>query len=198
MTAPTVENTMIAAAAGATKGYVVDAEASGEGVITIGGTKYRPVTTGETATHVLKEGSADAYASTIQKYKKTVTEKASNDVKTDHKLTEAVDANGVARFDGLGAGTYKIKETVTPAGFTTMEDIELTVTYDATGTAKFTVTGGDAKYEDGVVKVKIYNLRGSTLPSTGGMGTTILYLVGTILVLGAGILLVTRRRMNAQ
>ena len=198
MTAPTTENTMVAAASGATKGYVVDAEATGEGVITIGETKYRPVTTGETATHVLKEGSADAYDSTTTKYKKTVTEKAANDVKTTHKLTEAVDANGVARFDGLGAGTYTIKETVTPAGYNTMEDIELTVTYNENGTAKFSVSGGNAKYEDGVVKVEIYNLKGSTLPTTGGIGTTIFYVVGAILVLFAGILLVTRRRMSVK
>ena len=198
MTAPTEENTMVAAAAGATKGYVVDAEATGEGVITIGETKYRPVKAGETATHVLKEGSADAYDSTTQKYKKTVTEKTANDVKSTHKLTEAVDANGVARFDGLGAGTYTIKETDTPAGYSTMDDIELTVTYNADGTAKFAVTGGNAKYEDGVVKVEIYNLRGSVLPSTGGIGTTMFYVIGAILVLGAGILLVTRRRMNTN
>ena len=44
----------------------------------------------------------------------------------------------------------------------------------------------------------VKNIAGNTLPSTGGMGTTILYLIGTILVLGAGILLVTRRRMSAQ
>ena len=45
--------------------------------------------------------------------------------------------------------------------------------------------------------VKVVNEKGTELPSTGGFGTTIFYVVGTILVLGAGILLVTRRRMNA-
>ena len=194
MTAPTERDTMVAAQPGATKGYVVDAEATGDGVITIDGIKYRPVNTGETATHVLEEGSANAYDSITQKYKKTVTEKEENDVKTTHKLTEAVDANGVARFDGLGAGNYTIKETVTPPGYTTMEDLVLTVNYDAKGTAKFSVTGGNAKYEDGVVKVEIYNLRGSTLPSTGGMGTTLFYIVGGVLVAAAGILLLLKKR----
>jgi len=44
----------------------------------------------------------------------------------------------------------------------------------------------------------IVNQKGTELPSTGGMGTTIFYIIGAILVLGAGILLVTRRRMNAN
>ena len=41
------------------------------------------------------------------------------------------------------------------------------------------------------------NQTGAELPSTGGMGTTIFYVVGAVLVIGAGVLLVTRRRMNA-
>ena len=45
---------------------------------------------------------------------------------------------------------------------------------------------------------KIENNQGSVLSSTGGIGTTIFYVIGAILVLGAGILLVTRRRMNAN
>ena len=44
----------------------------------------------------------------------------------------------------------------------------------------------------------IVNTKGTELPSTGGIGTTIFYVIGAILVLGAGILLVTRRRMNAN
>ncbi|MEE1110286.1 MAG: LPXTG cell wall anchor domain-containing protein, partial [Lachnospiraceae bacterium] len=42
------------------------------------------------------------------------------------------------------------------------------------------------------------NQKGTELPSTGGIGTTIFYVIGAILVLGAGILLVTRRRMSVQ
>jgi len=45
---------------------------------------------------------------------------------------------------------------------------------------------------------KILNTQGAELPSTGGIGTTLFYIIGAILVLGAGILLVTRRRMNAN
>jgi len=44
----------------------------------------------------------------------------------------------------------------------------------------------------------VVNQSGSVLPSTGGIGTTIFYIIGAVLVLGAGILLVTRRRMKAN
>ena len=48
------------------------------------------------------------------------------------------------------------------------------------------------------IDVKVENNKGTTLPSTGGMGTTMFYIVGAVLVIGAGVLLVTRRRMSAQ
>ena len=72
----------------------------------------------------------------------------------------------------------------------------MTITYNATGTAKFTVTGGT--YEDGVIKMKVVNNKGAQLPETGGIGTTIFYVAGSILVLAAAILLITKRRMGAE
>ena len=169
-TAPTSENTMIDAEAGATKGYVEDSEASGEGVITVGGKTYRPYRPADDAgkkIYVLKEGSKDAYAD-------------------EHN----------ARFDGLGEGTYTITETQTPSGYNTVSPVELTVTYNANGEEKFSASG--ATYEDGVLKIRVVNKKGTELPETGGIGTTLFYIIGAILVLGAGILLVTRRRMNAR
>ena len=44
----------------------------------------------------------------------------------------------------------------------------------------------------------IINKSGATLPETGGIGTTIFYIIGAILVIGAGVVLVTRRRMSAN
>ena len=51
---------------------------------------------------------------------------------------------------------------------------------------------------DGIIKITVENTSGSTLPETGGMGTTMFYAVGAVLVLAAVVLLVTKRRMRAE
>ena len=197
--APSTETTMKEAEAGATAGYVEDAEATGDDVITVGGKKYRPYVpetdSGKTI-YIKVEGNADQYES--EKYKKTVT-KTANDVKTEHKIALAVDENGLVRFDGLGAGTYTIKETVTPGGYNTVADQTVTITFTEDGTPKWSFSGNGAYDQgEGIYKIEIENNKGTQLPETGGIGTTIFYIVGAILVIGAGILLVTRRRMNAN
>ena len=78
--------------------------------------------------------------------------------------------------------SYKLHETKAPAGGYNLLTEDTTVTVDENNTLDFDVE----------------NNKGSVLPSTGGIGTTIFYIIGAILVLGAGILLVTRRRMNAN
>ena len=52
--------------------------------------------------------------------------------------------------------------------------------------------------DTGIVEVTVENNRGATLPETGGMGTTLFYIIGGLLVVGAGILLVVRIRMKAH
>ena len=120
-------------------------------------------------------------------------------------------------WDHLDDGKYKLVETVTPAGYNTMEDYEFTIESDHDETAddpeltelivldkdgnNITVGSGaigtfTAVLESGIVATDIENLPGSILPSTGGVGTTIFYIVGAILVIGAGIILVARRRVN--
>ena len=58
---------------------------------------------------------------------------------------------------------------------------------------KLTSSEGNAGSE-----ITVENETGSLLPSTGGMGTTLIYIAGAVLVIGAGVLLVVRRRMNAE
>ena len=60
---------------------------------------------------------------------------------------------------------------------------------------------GDAVVEEGdvaagTVNVVVENNSGAALPETGGIGTTIFYVVGAILVIGAGVILISRRRMR--
>ncbi|WFM81788.1 isopeptide-forming domain-containing fimbrial protein [Streptococcus ruminicola] len=112
-------------------------------------------------------------------------------------------------FKGLDAGNYELVESTTPDGYNTIKPIKFTINakYDTEAAdpqlTKLSgdVTSGVAKFDaneaDGSLKADIVNRKGSLLPSTGGMGTTILYVVGSILVLVAAILLITKKRMDA-
>lgn len=112
-------------------------------------------------------------------------------------------------FKGLDAGNYKLEESTTPDGYNTIKPIEFTInaTYDTDSAdpqlTKLSgdVTSGTAEFSsnlsDGSLTAEIVNRKGSLLPSTGGMGTTILYIIGSILVLVAAVLLITKKRMDA-
>lgn len=94
------------------------------------------------------------------------------------------DDNGAASFDGLANGTYYLVETKAPAGYNQL-----------TAPVEVKVEGGTAEVNL-TVTAKVENSAGTLLPSTGGMGTTVFYVLGTVLVLGAVVLLVTKKRMS--
>jgi LPXTG-motif cell wall-anchored protein len=155
-----------------------------------------------------QEAYDDTYTATYVKYKMT-TSFVSKDTTSSTSITGSVDADGNLIFKGLGSGTYTLKETKAPAGYNKIDDIEFTITFNpdylAKGTASgktalFTASRTDLKYQpsDGYMHITIINYPGKTLPNTGGIGTTIFYAVGTVLVLGAGIALVVRRRMRKE
>ena len=113
-------------------------------------------------------------------------------------------------FEGLDDGNYKLSETVTPDGYNTIEPIEFKITAEHeilsndprltslngnTTTGEITFTPNTS---DGSLTTYVENKSGSTLPETGGMGTTIFYVLGAILVLGAGVLLIARRRTDSE
>lgn len=95
------------------------------------------------------------------------------------------DDTGKFEIEGLEQGTYVLKETTTPAGYNTCDDV--TVVIGENGV----LTVGEAT----VTTVEILNQSGATLPETGGMGTTLFYIVGAAMVLAAVVLLVTKKRM---
>ena len=100
--------------------------------------------------------------------------------------TAVVNGHAYVYWEGLKAGTYTIKETKAPVGYVKGVDIPLTV-------------GDDAhKADNPATEITEDNTPGKQLPATGGIGTTIIYAIGAILVIGAGVVLVTRRRMNVQ
>ncbi len=139
------------------------------------------------------------YDSIETKYTKTTTVVAKGNGQTETDVVGVVQADGTVTFKGLGAGTYTITETKTLPGYNTIDPIEFTLTFDATKTPMFESSNTDITVGgDNMLDTSIVNKKGSLLPSTGGIGTTIFYVVGGILVIGAGILLVTKRRMKAQ
>ena len=128
---------------------------------------------------------------------------------TDGKLTQQI--------RGLGSGTYYLQETAAPQGYNPLDhDIPVVITIEEdTTTTPPTVTvtakvdGEDADITNGTIQLTasqssaqpvatgtIGNAAGTVLPSTGGIGTTLFYVIGTILVLGAGVVLVTKRRVR--
>ena len=124
-------------------------------------------------------------------------------------------AEGIFGVSGLDDGTYHLMEIKAPNGYNLMEDDLEIVIAAATANGQtwagipdnaltgltITVDGGNAENgntENGAVAVTVRNNQGATLPETGGMGTTLFYVIGGLLAAGAGILLIVRFRMKAN
>ena len=126
-------------------------------------------------------------------------------------------------FSGLDDGQYKLTETKTPVGYNTIDPIYFVIeaTHDETADAPtlktlnayLTDANGNKQTEmkdgesvnidlgtvdltAGSITTTVVNKSGSKLPSTGGIGTTIFYVLGGVLVLAAVVLLVTNKRMS--
>lgn len=105
-------------------------------------------------------------------------------------------ADGTIEIVGLDEGTYYLEETEAPAGYNKLAaPVKVVITKEINnetneGTATITQDGARTDV------VKVLNNMGQELPSTGGIGTTIFYIVGAVLVAAAGILLITKKRMN--
>lgn len=143
-------------------------------------------------------GNSADYDSTTAKYAKTITLVAKGTGKEETNVVGVIDEGGHVTFSGLGAGTYTIKETKTPAGYNTIAPITFTLTFNAE--TKTFVSDNNAVIvgTDNKLDITIVNQKGAELPSTGGMGTTIFYVLGSILVLAAVVLLVTKKRMGEK
>ena len=99
-------------------------------------------------------------------------------------------ASGKIEIDGLDADTYYLREVKAPNGYNKLaNDIEVVITGATTVDGQLTYT---------TVVAKVNNQSGAELPSTGGMGTTIFYVLGGVLMAGAAILLVTKKKMSNE
>ena len=163
------------------------------------GTYYR-LTDGTYTEEAPTELTEDKYESTSVMYE-LITVVNKDTVKT-HIVTDAwVDENGVITFEGLGEGEFTITEVEAPEGYNKLtRPITVVINFDENGTPKWTATrdGVPMELDGNIFVMQIENKAGATLPTTGGIGTTIFYVVGAVLALGAVVLLITKKRMAAE
>jgi len=93
-------------------------------------------------------------------------------------------------FTGLPNGSYTLEEVTVPEGYNKIAASDPSLS--------FTIADDDYSDSNLIQSTTVINNAGTELPSTGGIGTTIFYIVGAILVAGAAIILVTRRKMSAE
>ncbi|MBR1689201.1 MAG: LPXTG cell wall anchor domain-containing protein [Oscillibacter sp.] len=111
---------------------------------------------------------------------------------------DTIDLTTVASAEiiGLDKADYTLRETVVPAGYNQAPD--QTVTAATLKRVDQGIIDAENAVEGDEGVVTVVNNQGAELPSTGGIGTTIFYIVGGILVLGAGVLLITKKRMTKE
>ena len=137
-----------------------------------------------------------------QKYIKinTVTQQTTS---TPINVDAYVNADGKITFKGLGEGIYTLTELIAPNGYNLLNaPIEIQISFNTeakTFTFEYRNQGEDEwKNFDATMGLDIVNSTGSELPSTGGIGTTIFYIVGGVLMVAAVVLFATKKRMSAS
>ena len=112
------------------------------------------------------------------------------------KITEIITPDsGKLRIQGLAAGTYYLTETQQPDGYNILKEA-IKIEIDKDGNIKYASKSKTLNPMTSGGNVKVLNKTGSLLPSTGGMGTTLFYIFGAILVIGSGVVLITKKRMK--
>lgn len=117
--------------------------------------------------------------------------------------TKTTNDSGAAEFPGIKDGTYYLVEFVAPEGYNRLDKPQSVVVEGKNvddGTTKIeNKADASGTFDEAKDKVAdIQNNSGSELPSTGGIGTTIFYILGALLVIGCGIVLIARRRLTAK
>lgn len=134
---------------------------------------------GEALTFVKKSGNEKNYRLTVQ---------------GERGVTEIVTtSSGAFTMQGLKPGIYWLEETAAPKGYNKLVK-RIKVEINTNG--NLIIDGKDKENGLPINQVNVENKTGTVLPSTGGAGTTMIYLVGAVLVLGSGVVLATKRRVK--
>ena len=111
--------------------------------------------------------------------------------------TVTTTASGKFTIKGLDADTYYLTETKQPDGYNKLKDpIKVKISDSGQVSILKSASDGTETSEDITDYVKVQNNTGSLLPSTGGSGTTMIYILGAVLVLGSSVVLITKKRMR--
>ena len=149
----------------------------------LAGAKFRLLSSNQVYINLVKLGDNEYRVATADEIKKNI----DDEIVTNDK--------GMITIKGLDIGKYFLKETEAPSGYNKLEElVEVNITRenesaDANGTY---IVNNDGDTH----KVDVENSTGSLLPSTGGIGTTIFYLVGGLLIIGAFVSFIVRRKLN--
>lgn len=149
------------------------------------------------AEFILYKGSEESN----RDYAKVTDGKLTGWTKTKAEATTLVsDDNGMIAVEGLDADTYYLEETKAPGGYNKLAGpVTVVISHAVTDEgAHMTHTLKQGETDAEVERVEIENKSGTELPSTGGIGTTIFYVLGSILVIGAVVLLIAKKRMSAS
>lgn len=135
------------------------------------------------------------YESLTDKYTKTTVTTFEEKGTEALTVTATVGQDGILRFEGLSAGEYTITEIKAPEGYNLLDQpIKVTIGWEDN---TFTYNGEKVMENEGIARLSIVNQSGDELPETGGIGTTIFYILGGVLLVAALVILVTRKRVGA-
>jgi fimbrial isopeptide formation D2 family protein/LPXTG-motif cell wall-anchored protein len=188
------------------KEYIKYNKVDGEYVVALDGAFYK-IKDGDYSTE-LEDGKTYEQGFIVyhQKGDSTTTITKQEAETVSYKAT--VGSNGALTVSGLGEGEYDIYEVTAPTGYNPLtEPIHIKVTFEEPGdgrisegcTWKYVVDGsGKEANQKGLLELIVENSMGSSLPSTGGIGTTVFYVFGSALLIGAAVLLITKRRMARE
>ena len=143
--------------------------------------KYYKIENGVVSWVETEEAATELTTAVVKTY---YTDAAKTELSPENNPTDYFDSEAKVAFTGLANGTYTLVEKTVPTGYNKAADTTFTIN-DADNT---TVTNR-------LQSTNVVNNKGTELPSTGGMGTTILYTIGGIMLVGGAIALVSKKRV---
>ncbi len=162
--------------------------------------KYYKLNDGTYTIYPPTDANRDSYENVDKKYTLVTNTLSSSGSGADSYVSQTVDSLGIISFFGLGTGTYYLTETKAPPQYNKLANpIKIEITANPTFTSpNWTIKrdGSVLTAPNGIYEFKVVNNKGVTLPGTGGSGTAIFYIIGGIMVTGAFVLLITKKRMT--